>query len=104
MKYIYVVTTMFISKKNENNKKWFKKRERTPGWFPSFKRAEIAVLNNYGDIHEEEYNYAVIEKMGPGFYNFGLKDHWYKWNEKIERYEKTQCPECCKCTCGWGIG
>lgn len=57
-------------------------RRRTWGWFKSLGEARTAVENNWGDIYEGEYEYAVIEKVTDGILHGGelSLEYWYKWH------------------------
>jgi hypothetical protein len=55
----------------------------TVGWFKNLDDAREAIENNYGDMHECSYNYAVIEPTDEGLYGFcgALEDQiWFYWN------------------------
>jgi hypothetical protein len=100
---IFVVTTMTI--KDPNSEKFFDNRSRPVGWFPTFESAEIEVLNNSCDINECDPNgYVVIEECHPGFYDVDQIETWYKWNDKLEKYERCEKPKCFSSTCNFGLG
>lgn len=92
-KFIYTVTCLYdippycdesLSKKERKKKMEEYKAHggrRAFGWFSSLKKAKEAVENNYCDIHECSYKYAIIEKTVEGFH-CGLnyyKEYWYQW-------------------------
>jgi hypothetical protein len=53
---------------------------RVVGWFPTKEEAELCILNNYGDIYEDEYYpTAVIEEVEMGLYPICEKSWWFKW-------------------------
>lgn len=80
----------------------FPNRTRAFGFYHSFKKAEVAVLQNEQDIHEAGYYpYVVIEEISPGIHQHTTKETWYEWVE--ERYiliSKSPCSICCN----FGIG
>ena len=78
---------------------------RCVGYFKEFKDAEIRVLENVLDIYETCYDYAVIENVPEGFYQYDFTPKWYKWNVSKEKYEKIkERPEKYKNTIGFAIG
>ena len=52
---------------------------RCVGAFASMTDAEEVVLSNHFDIHEGNYDLAVIEHIGFGLYPEVLEDKWYRW-------------------------
>lgn len=57
---------------------------RTPGWFFDLNTAVECVTNNWGDIFETVYEYALIEQLPEGLYPQGRKgyaEHWFRWTE-----------------------
>ncbi len=60
---------------------------RTWGWFTDYETAEKSVLENWGDIYEGCYNYAVIEKVPEGTVtNAPEEEHWFKWKGKARNW------------------
>lgn len=75
------------------------------GYEPTFEKAEEAILNNYTDLHECSYQWAVIEEhvmsyfaMTTGFFQ------WYHWDKDKEAYERCDQPKWASNVCNWGIG
>lgn len=66
---------------------------RTVGWFPTFNLADYATVNNFGDIHETGYQYAVIEEMEFGLYPYCKRDFWYKFDKEQEEYVPINKPK-----------
>ena len=104
---IYVITTLRFGYKYANMKRSgdgkyhsFEKRTspsqrkyftitrgRTWGWYKSLKDAQECVKQNWGDIYEGEYSYAVIEKISEGVLH-GMDipvEWWYKWHGSWQR-------------------
>lgn len=78
---------------------------RCVGYFKLFNQAEFAILNNCGDIHETNYQYAVIENFGPGLYPLDLEENWwYEWNKDKEEYVRINKPEIFKGFVNFAIG
>lgn len=77
---------------------------RTVGYVETFEEAEDIVLNNKYDIFEYTFDYAVIENVPSGIYQYDQNPNWYKWNHDKECYEKIEKPDFAKGFIGWGIG
>lgn len=72
------------------------------GYNDTFGKVHDALLNNYSDMYETIYEYAVVEE-----YTFAKPTgfvQWYKWNDGSNGYIKTDQPEWARGTCCWGIG
>jgi hypothetical protein len=54
-------------------------RHRSIGYYNEFKDAEEAVLNNYGDMYETEYEFVLVEATKEGLYPTTYETQWYKW-------------------------
>jgi hypothetical protein len=100
---IYVVTT--IHRKQED------KHQRTVGYYFRQEHAIQAVVNNICDIYEHaHYNYAVIEAVEEGLYQYDLDPLWfYVSAERTDngiKYDVKQIkpPEFSRNLVGFGIG
>jgi len=78
--YIYTITTF-----QRLNKMGNFGSIRCVGYYTNFEDAKNAVENNWGDIFETTYNYALIEEVRPGLYPMALK----RWLYKIETDENN---------------
>ena len=66
---------------------------RCPGYFNSLNLAQEVILNNESDIHEESYQYAVIEIIEQGLYQPANRI-WYYWkNNKYVLMNKEDIPK-----------
>jgi hypothetical protein len=101
---IFVVTTMVIKNEHQDSNIFFDNQSRVVGFFFRFKDAEKHVINNTLDIYEAGSNFVVIEECGQGFYNTEQIEHWYKWDEKLEKYKPYLKPTCYNCTISFGLG
>ena len=63
------------------------------GYYPDLESAQIAVEDNWCDIAERCYNYAVIEAIEPGLYPYRKKRWFYKHNWDIDKYESIEEPD-----------
>jgi hypothetical protein len=81
---------------------------RCVGFFTTFSQAEKCVIENWGDIFEYYYDFAVVEEVTEGLYNCCQGDNylkqWYKWNSKVKRYKKVKEPKFAKNIINWSIG
>ena len=82
---------------------------RAVGYFTDIETARKAVSENWSDIHEFTYQYAYIDPIPEGLYNYSEDEEteFYKWNGVTETYEpidKEEYPEWTKWTVGLTIG
>lgn len=75
---------------------------RCVGYFADFDEAENAVLENFSDIHENMYDYVIIEEMEPGLKLSDITRSLYHWNGNS--YEKIDIPETLKYLSNFGMG
>jgi hypothetical protein len=78
---IFAVTTLHL--KGER----FGSSPRTVGWFADLATAQKCILENWGDIFETTYTYALIEKIPPGLYASVIDSYsqwWFEWQGKAE--------------------
>lgn len=80
---MYFITT--IDSKNEDT--------RCVGYFKTFEKAEDIVLYNACDIWESCYDYAVIENIKEGLYQYDFHPTWYKYHKLLGGYIKCERPE-----------
>ena len=81
------------------------KSHRTPGWFPTFEMANLAVENNYGDIWEGNFTFCVIEEIEWGFYQIPPKsEQWYQFDKNTNKYKQIPKPEIFKTIGNFSIG
>jgi len=76
--------------------------ERTVGWYQSLRRAKDTVEDNYCDIHETIWEYAIIEKLGRGLYPEVINEYWFQWQNG--KYVEIPKPEGLRDLCNWAIG
>ncbi len=94
---IYTITTL-----NVKEGQW---DIRCIGYYFSERIAIKEVEYNGGDMHEDSYEYAVVEEVHPGLYDVNRKETWFKWNKASEKYEIIEeKPVLFKQTCCYGIG
>lgn len=62
---------------------------RIVGFYENLEDAVSAVTENWGDIHEYYYEYAIIEKVEEGLYNSGTSEDRkvFKWDSKAKAFK-----------------
>lgn len=70
---------------------------RTVGYYENKQDALNAVLENWCDIFESTYTYAVVEYIEPGLYNPATERWFFKWCDTHNAYEPINAFEDC-----WG--
>ena len=79
---------------------------RTWGFYQSRDIALQAVRENWTDIHEGLYDYAVVEGYDEGI-SYGhdpAESQWFKWDECEQAYVEIEQPEEVKHYGSWAIG
>jgi hypothetical protein len=67
--------------------------QRTVGWFATLEEAENNLKVNCGDVYENNFDFAVIEEVSPGFYSgASAKQTWYEWVPEHKGYKSINQP------------
>lgn len=79
---------------------------RTPGYYPEKQMAVNALHENRCDLWETIYDYAVIEKIGPGLYQYAMDENrqFFKWDDERKGFFEIDEPVEFAHRCGFGIG
>lgn len=79
---------------------------RTWGFYSDRDVAIKALHENWTDMHEGLYNYAVIEGYDEGICHGHDPDEaqWFKWDKENEGYREIERPEAVVGFCDWAIG
>ena len=104
IRYTYFVTTIRVIDEEDPREQYVDNRQRTPAFFSNLKDAKICLKENWGDIHECDFNYAVIEKTTYGVYPFSKKEYWYKWSNTKQMFIPTKKPNCFRNICSFSVG
>ena len=83
---MYFITTIETKKGNVED-------TRCVGYFKTFEEAEQAVIKNACDIWETCYDYAVIENIEEGIYQYDTTPTWFKYNQETDEYVKSDRPD-----------
>lgn len=79
-----------------------RKAARCVGYFSNIEDAIDLVKNNSCDINEAGYYpYVVIENIAEGIYQYDSHPVWFKYNDAIDEYEKSDRPDFID---GWYVG
>lgn len=96
---VFAVTTVDSKKQGKTGSK------RTLGIFTDMEKAMKPLDGNWGDIHEGNFDLAVVEETPvDGIYPLPTSEHWFRWNDVTGRYEPCEKPEEFENAIGWGIG
>ena len=75
---------------------------RCVGWFDNFDEANNAVENNFSNMHDDMFEYVVIEKIESGILVVDSEQYVYKWNG--EGYINIETPNAMINVSNFGIG
>ena len=51
---------------------------------------EVVIYNDLDINEDDHYPFAVIEKVGPGLYNFDREEIWFQWTDG--EYQEIEKP------------
>lgn len=76
---------------------------RCVGYFDTENEAVQCVIENWNDIWEYSYSYAIVEPQGPGLYpHDGMgNERFFWWNDG---YMEINRPHWAESVCNWSIG
>lgn len=84
---MYFVTTVKVEDKKVI-------RTRMTGFLRHKVILEEVLNNNCYDLHEAGYyNYAVMEDISEGFYNFDESPIWFKWDPEKKGFYRCEKPD-----------
>lgn len=78
--------------------------QRTWGYYPEHEWAVNALHENWTDMHEGCYEYAVIERIDYGICAIADERQWFKWDAERHGYFEIEEPECVKHLVNFAIG
>ena len=78
--------------------------QRCFGFYSNLASATCAVETNKCDIFENYYKYMVVEDIGIGIHPTVVSEHWYMWDECIQKYVSTDRPSCVDNCCNFALG
>ena len=74
------------------------------GYFGDKDTAIQAVTENWCDINETCYDYAVIEHIEPGIHPIGDEQIWFQFDYDDRAYHWTEKPDAVKGTINFALG
>ena len=77
---------------------------RTFGYYPHKEWAVEDLHSNNLDIHEDMYEYAVIEKIPMGLYQLAEETTYFKWDDDKHRYYEIDGAELQDCFGNYAFG
>jgi len=79
--------------------------QRTWGYYSKRETAVQALHENWTDMRELLYNYALIEYIEEGICPSACYDRqWFKWDSEREGYFEIEEPECVKSFVNFAFG
>jgi hypothetical protein len=78
--------------------------ERTFGYYPYKEWAVEDLHDNNCDIHEDLYNYAVIEKIPTGLYPLAEERIFFKWDEEEQGFYEIDGADMQDCFGNYAFG
>ena len=77
---------------------------RTFGYFADYNECQTALHENWCDMHEFYYDYAVVEQIFEGIHPRPEKVVWVKWGDEKEGFYETEKPEWTNGWYGFALG
>ena len=74
------------------------------GYFKDKTGAFTSLKENWYDMHENCYNYAVVEKIGEGIHPDVEEEYFFKYNSKSNSFELIDKPVEFNNYCNFTIG
>lgn len=74
------------------------------GYFETLYDATKALNENWCDMHETIYWYAVIEKIGEGIHPEVEEEYWFKYDIEKDGFFRIEKPEAAYLTCNYALG
>ena len=100
---MYFITCM--SKCEKDKLGWFDGGDmRTFGYKETLEAAEKALNENWCDMREYLYEYAVVENFTPGIHPIAEEEYWFKWDEQKMGFFRIDKPDCTRNICNFALG
>lgn len=78
--------------------------QRTCGYYRDHITAVYALHENWTDMREGMYDYALIEDIEEGLAPYILDRQWFKWYDERKGYFEIDDPECVKYLMNFALG
>lgn len=100
---IYTITC--FSKLEKDEKGWLRTgAQRTFGYYMERDVAIQALHENWCDMFEYLYEYAVIEAMREGIHCDVAEEIWFQWDNERKGFFEIEKPDCTQSVCNFAIG
>lgn len=66
---------------------------RTFGFYENFETCKTALQENWCDMHELYYDFAVIELIDEGIHPRTESETWFRWNNERGGFFETEKPD-----------
>lgn len=77
---------------------------RTFGYYEDYETCKQALNENWCDMFEFLYTWAVVEKIGPGIHAHAEEIGWFKWDDEKEGFFEIEKPKCTESYCNHALG
>ena len=77
---------------------------RTFGYFDNLETSKQALNENWCDMHEGLYEFAVIENIGQGIHSHAKEIAWFRWDDEKWGFFEIQKSECTEGYCNYALG
>lgn len=89
---MYFITC--FSKCDKDELGWFDGGDiRTFGYYEDFETCRLALGENWCDMHEYLYRFAVVEKIEQGIHPKAEETAWFEWDVKRNGFFETNKPD-----------
>jgi len=78
--------------------------ERCFGYHEDKQSALEAVDLNLADMHEDTYNWLVVEKISAGLHVQPEEEIWYAWDDGLDKWVHADKPVFSEKIVNWSIG
>jgi len=90
---MFFITCFSKCKKNENER-FDTGYTRTFGYFDNLEICRRALHENWCDMHEYLYEFAVVEYIEQGIHSHAKEMAWFRWDDEKEGFFEINKPEC----------
>lgn len=76
----------------------------TFGYYDNFYTCKKALNENWGDMHEYLYKFAVVEFIEQGIQQHAKEIAWFQWDNERQGFFETDKPNCTFGVCNHAFG
>jgi len=74
------------------------------GYFPKKSEAFAVIMNEPKLLHQDQYEYLVVEKIEQGIFTQSDEEDWFLYDEKNKVWNPTSKPTFLEPQCNFSIG